>query len=766
MLDTQPSDSTASPAGPVPFHDAPVPSGADRYHGDQELGRGGWGVVMRANDRQLDRHVAVKQLGAHAAGNPDLVQRFLHEGLITAQLQHPGIVPVYERGLRHEDGQPFYAMKLLDGVTLEHKLRDYHCLLPGRKKQALLYDLLRSFVDICNAIGYAHEQQIIHRDLKPANVIVGPFGETVVVDWGLAKRLGADAAEPPQPHANSMATVAAGLPITESSPTAHAPSADALHTRMGTIVGTPAYMSPEQATGAIDKLGPHSDIYALGIILYEILTGRTPYHGDDFQVTIANVIAGNCLSPRQQDRSVPPPLDSICMKAIAPQPHERYKTALQIADDVSRFLAGEKVSSHRESLVERTGRACRRRPAFVAATIVGATILALSASITSVIVSQAHRAERRAKEQALAAHAEEVVVRKQAERERHAAHQKLARVQAAADDWLRQFNMALAEDSEAAPLRRDLLQNAMRHYRSRYHRLAVQPNQQQEAASCLLQIADLQWMASDFLAAEQTYQIAQAELTSLPSTDTPERSLIRDRTRAATGLLRSALRSGESAERQTARLATELQSLESLSDAFHADSESLETLAYGQLELGTALLRSNAIGPSIAALRRGLSNATLWADQNATPLLHLTSDIETALAAAYTQDHQYLAAAHILQDLIDRIDETLQRNPNRTDWLTNRAWAQIQWGFAQQALGKPTAAVTGYRQGLADLASAWNLPMEEPLPKATLSKQSTPWRALNDRCLQHATARESNAGSTGQRPWVRVLEELQHQELN
>jgi hypothetical protein len=222
--------------------------------------KGGLGVVYVANDEELQRPVALKEIQHRGAFDPDSRQRFVLEAEITGGLEHPGIVPVYGLG-RYPDGRPYYAMRLIEGDSLKQAVERFHSADQDRRdpgdRELELRKLLRRFLDVCNAMAYAHSRGVLHRDLKPANIMLGPYGETLVVDWGLAKLMGPDA-------------VPEGRLLRPSS------TAGRVGLLPPQVVGTPQYMSPEQAGGEVNALGPASDVYSLGATLYSILTGRTP----------------------------------------------------------------------------------------------------------------------------------------------------------------------------------------------------------------------------------------------------------------------------------------------------------------------------------------------------------------------------------------------------------------------------------------------------------------------------------------------------------
>jgi tRNA A-37 threonylcarbamoyl transferase component Bud32 len=279
------------------------PSGAQRYEVRREIGRGGMGRVVEARDRQFGRIVAVKEIHAQLAGGGE--QRFLVEALITGNLEHPGIPTVYERGVAM-DGAPFYSMRRVQGRTLAEAI-DHAGSLAERLK------LLPVVIRAAQAIAYAHDHGVIHRDIKPHNIIVGPYGETVVLDWGIAKVRGMA----------SLASAAGDETVKQAS--------SSIETAHGSVLGTPAYMAPEQAEGKIDLVDERSDVFALGALLYHLLAGRPPYQGGEVAVVLARAIASEWEPLAVAAPDAPPPLRAVCEKALAAQPADRYASATAMA---------------------------------------------------------------------------------------------------------------------------------------------------------------------------------------------------------------------------------------------------------------------------------------------------------------------------------------------------------------------------------------------------------------------------------------------------
>ncbi|MFM9964996.1 MAG: protein kinase domain-containing protein [Planctomycetaceae bacterium] len=449
----------------------------DRYRRIKKIGSGGMGIVWSATDTEIGRVIAFKELDAEKGKSPSKVKRLLEEAQITGQLEHPGIVPVYDRGWQGED-TPFYAMKLVQGVNLKVAIENMHKLRRGDPKplssiarwrrewislmrlkkltlpflwmlqrgwrrifswrssvdslasvqvgfdqfipaqvetktetktetqakqsnsalvgfeersdvQLAFTRLLRQFIAVCQAIAFAHEKGVLHRDLKPDNVMLGEFGETLVVDWGLAKVFKRDVApDSDQESGHSEQRTATNM----NKSTGIEISEPRKATTQGIVHGTPSYMSPEQVTGArvedvtLDEL---TDVYSLGAILYFLLTNQDPVTGDNSTEILEKVFAGEIRTPRAIDSSIPAPLEAICLTAMQREKSDRYAKAIDLAADVEAWLADEPVSVFPDSWSEKRRRWKKRHPRWVAGFTVG-TVMGIFALVGGAVLSVLH----------------------------------------------------------------------------------------------------------------------------------------------------------------------------------------------------------------------------------------------------------------------------------------------------------------------------------------------------------------------------------------
>jgi serine/threonine-protein kinase len=439
-------------------------AGYNRYRPLRLHARGGLGEVHLAEDAELGRQVALKRIQGQYAHDPESRRRFLVEAEVTARLEHPGVVPVH--GLVEEDGQPSYAMRFIEGPTLAEAIREFHqadhLRTRGAGERSLaLRELLGHFVAVCNTVAYAHSRGVVHRDLKPANILLGRYGETLVVDWGLAKVLG-----PGESQRDD----------TEPSRGQPAPPGSEGATQPGEVKGTPEFMSPEQAGGKADQVGPPADIFALGAVLYAILTGHPPYQGDLYQVMVRAARA-EFPPPRQVKPGVPPALEVICLKAMAARPADRYGGALELKAEVERWLADEPVSAYRERFAARAGRWARSHRPLVTG-LAAAVVVALAAlAVATLLLSRANRREHAARELA--------------ERREAEALDNFRLARQAVDD----YSLKVSEDrrlKENLPLlRKELLQSAVPFYERLVARGGDGPEIRAELARACQKLADL-----------------------------------------------------------------------------------------------------------------------------------------------------------------------------------------------------------------------------------------------------------------------------------
>jgi len=441
--------------------------------------RGALGEVYVARDQQLHRIVALKRIKLDHAADKDKRARFVVEAEITGRLEHPGIVPVYGLGT-YDDGRPFYAMRFIRGDNLKAAIEQFHQAEakgrdPGERTLALL-KLLRRFLDVCNAIDYAHSRGVLHRDLKPGNIMLGKFGETLVVDWGLAKSVGRPEAAPASASLDDRTLVPQS-------------GSDLRGTELGARLGTPAYMSPEQAAGRIADLGPASDVYSLGATLYCLLTGRAPFNDQDLLELLRKVEHGDFPSPRKLKGWIDPALEAICLKAMATDPDERYRTPRALADDVEHWLADEPVSAWREPLRRRLRRWGRRHRLLV--TGLAATLIVAVAALAAGNVLVA--------------------------RQRDIAERNLAVARTVVDEMYTQVAAKLDDEQQMDDYQREILEKALTFYERFALPQSHDPNVRLEAGLIGIRVGEIRHRLGQGEAAQAAYHQAIAVLSRLAS---------------------------------------------------------------------------------------------------------------------------------------------------------------------------------------------------------------------------------------------------------
>ncbi len=469
---------------------------SSRFQIIKQYAKGGLGVVYLAHDSQLQRDVALKQIRVDRERDALSETKFLLEAEITGQLEHPGIVPVYALG-SDRNGNPYYAMRFIRGQEFKKIIHQFH---EAKKNTQTALDgvpfrqLLRRFLDVCNAIDYAHSRGTLHRDLKPANIMIGNHGETLVVDWGLAKILS------DQPEIDTVVT---GI-TTEDKPKRVRFSGTTSDTMQGSFSGTIAYAPPEQLMGLIEKLCPASDVYSLGAILFELMTNQLPMskRPDSLAQVVELIRDSNFANARRVDTEIPRSLAMICQKAMAFEIADRYPTARELAIDVERWLADERVIAFgaSEPFVEMMGRLLRRYRRWTVPVVAAILFSTLVALVGAWLINTAR--------------IQEILAKKTAIQNKNEAVSRIGVARSAIDTLLVGSTESLGDFPAARDLQKRLLEVASNDYAKLSASKSDDIELELERLRALVRVADIQHMQSEYDEAYKNYRIAISELQS------------------------------------------------------------------------------------------------------------------------------------------------------------------------------------------------------------------------------------------------------------
>jgi eukaryotic-like serine/threonine-protein kinase len=465
-----------------------APETQSRYTLTRVHGEGGLGQVWLAVDPSLNRDVALKRIRPGKGSSRDAQLRLIREAQITGQLEHPNIMPVYELEQRDEKGRPYYTMKFLRGDTLQDRIKAYHKKKNRGKADPIdLVKLLNFFIDICNAIAYAAARGVVHRDLKPQNVMIGDFGEVIVLDWGLAKKI------ENQEIDSGRRELRLGDLV------------DGTETIAGQVVGSPAYMAPEQAAALNDQVDARTDVYGLGAMLFTILIGHPPHRGTktgnsakDTIELLNRISSGETPRLRDLDATIPKALDAICAKAMNKGARLRYQDARDLAMDVECYLADEAVTVHKESLLQKTGRWLRKHRTKAQTIAISLIVVAVVAIASAITVNDAKNREALAKKEALL-------------------HFEQAR--RSIDKSLIELSDALTEYPGVQEVRRRLLEDAAKDYETLAEQKSEQPELRLEIARSLVRLGEVHRLLERFKDAEPAYNRALDSLSKLNGED-------------------------------------------------------------------------------------------------------------------------------------------------------------------------------------------------------------------------------------------------------
>ncbi len=669
----------------LPPHDpystqGPSPTESAELHGRYTILRlhqkGGLGRVSIAMDEELNREIALKEILPTHADNEENRDRFVREAEITGALEHPGVVPVYSLG-QFGDGRPYYAMRFIRGVNLQVALEDYHNdPASAADKQLRFRQLVVKIIHVCQAIEYAHSRGVIHRDLKPGNIMLGDYGETLVVDWGLAKTTG-------EGFETDVLTTPPLYPSKRVSSTS---------TQIGRVVGTPAYMSPEQAAGRLDALGPCSDIYSLGATLYHLLTGKVAFSGAEDEV-LGNVQMGRFPHPRAINPDVPRALEAICLKAMARLPEHRYDSARELADDIERYMADAHVLAYEEPLPARAWRWIRNHKPLVISSAAALTVAVTALSIGVVLLSAANVRERTARERAVENFDEATRQRELAER-----NFELAR-SAVHDYYITVSEDTLLMQPGMQGLREDLLRQALVYYQSFLKQRQDDPSLRKEVAEAHYFAGKITQTIESPAKALPHFRRAAELQQQLMTADPAAKEPVRGYGQALNAIGAAQLRLNKFDDAlKSFQQAADVR--EKLASADSTDVEAARTLANSVMNIGSVHLAQHNYEEAIPALERAQMIRMAHIDQveNADPLLrrdlgmgyYQLALLRLSLGSTTLAENNFLTA-------VDAFESLLELDPEDMNYQRYLAACLRMLGDLNAGKGHDKA-ITFYRQ--------------------------------------------------------------------
>lgn len=689
------------------------PSQNSRYSLTRLCGKGGIGEVWLTLDPNLNRDIALKRFRADRKQSPEIQRQLIKEAQITGQLEHPNIIPIHELNCL-EDGSPYYTMKLLRGVTLSRKIKDYHTKLGfGTAGAVDLHDLLNAFIDICNAINYAGTRGIVHRDLKPQNIMLGDYGEVIVLDWGLAmivEQLDSD---------DKLEAVSLQVPA-KSSVGSQAE---------GEIVGTPAYMAPEQATGRISLIDHRTDVYGLGGVLFAILAGRSPHSKDqntgnsamNTRKLLKQIAEGPPPSPRAELPAVPAPLDAICVKALSRRRSQRYQNAGELALDVKRWMADEAVSAYPEPWNEKARRWLRRHRAMAQSIGIAVVVIAAVSTIAAVLVNGAHQREltahadtREAHENLKIANAAEVAAKEDA-------RLQFQRARQAVDESLIGVSEGLVNTPGAQEFRVRFLEKAAQDYEKFANEKSDDTELKIEFARALIRVGDVRRLLNQFEEAKSSYESAISRLKEClpPDRQSLEFAPIHDKL----GVLYATFSHLKEAEAEY-RIALDL--LKTSAKAGEQGNAELQVQAVIQGNLGVMLSRAARYDEALTVLKQAEQNWTAYSDATkSADGRESLAKIRISLGEHFRETGKLDEALAELKRAAVDYKQLVDQHPSQPTFLQGLADCRLNLAGTFFLLGETDKQIAAYEEVIPDYVALIKTRPDIPVYRENLSAAET-----------------------------------------